>query len=82
MVAVASRPEAAALAAAGVEHLAQALSQQGLMLTQFTVHLDHNPGHQALAVQPGARTSGRREESLEEKKLSGKKPLTRVDCFI
>ncbi len=54
ITAVMSRSEAAHLAGAGMEQLAQALSQQGLILSQFQVSLKERGGDpQLLATQVG-----------------------------
>ena len=55
VIAVASRPEVAELATQGVQQLLQALAQQGLVLTQFQVRLQEQPGVLTSSLLAGNR---------------------------
>ena len=62
VTAVATRPEVAAMANQGMPQLAEALAQQGLVLTQFQVHVQGQPGSQVAQVAAGARQKGSEPE--------------------
>jgi hypothetical protein len=60
--ALVSRPEVAELAQAQVEQLVQALSRQGLILSQFQVQMPPLPGTAVAAAPTGGRSGFRRPE--------------------
>ncbi len=62
VTAVATRPEVAAMANQGMPQLAEALAQQGLVLTQFQVHVQGQPGSQVAPVAAGTRQKGSEPE--------------------
>ncbi len=62
VTAVATRPEVAAMANQGMPQLAEALAQQGLVLTQFQVHVQGQPGSQVAQVAAGTRQKGSEPE--------------------
>jgi flagellar hook-length control protein FliK len=80
VVAVATRPEVAELAAQGVQQLLQSLAQQGLLLTQFQVRLQDQPASQAAPVFAGTR--GKSGESGEKFPPPSRRRSGEVDRFV
>ena len=62
VTAVATRPEVAAMANQAMPQLAEALAQQGLVLTQFQVHVQGQPGSPVTSVAASTRQKGSEPE--------------------
>ena len=62
VTAVATRPEVAAMANQSMPQLAEALAQQGLVLTQFQVHVQGQPGSPVAPVAASTRQKGSEPE--------------------
>jgi hypothetical protein len=80
VTAVATRPETAELASLGMPQLVQALAQQGLVLTDFQVRLQDQPGRQISPVLAGTRDKGSApggQSSTSSRRRSGE-----VDRFV
>jgi len=58
VTAMATRPEVAAMANLQMPQLIQALAQQGIVLTQFQVHVQDQPAGQIAPVAAGPRAKG------------------------
>lgn len=77
-----SRPEVAELAQAQVEHLIQALTRQGLILSQFQVQLPPAARPLVAAAAPGDRPGFRRpEEGPSDHGTSRQRKTQGVDFF-
>jgi hypothetical protein len=81
VTAVATRPEVAELASQGVQHLLQALAQQGLVLANFQVLLHDQAPAPATPVFAGTKENN---EGNSEKKYPSpsRRPSQEVDRFV
>jgi hypothetical protein len=83
VVAVTARPEVAQIAAAQVQQLAQALNQQGLVLSQFQVQIQEAPGRPMVAAASAQRDPDRREtESGDGGKTMSRRRAGQLDFFV
>ena len=80
VTAVATRPEVAEMAGLGMPQLVQALAQQGLVLTQFQVHLQDQPTGQVAPVAAAPRGKG--GEPGGSSSTSSRRRTSEVDRFV
>jgi flagellar hook-length control protein FliK len=80
VTAVASRPEAAELASLGMPQLVQALAQQGLVLTQFQVHVQDQSERPVSPILAGDREKG--GENGRNSTTSSRRRSGEVDRFV
>lgn len=81
VAAVTGRPEVAHLAQAQVEQLVRALSQQGIILTQFSVQAQEAPRWLTGSASLGTRPVGRKPEVGLESPVGKSRATRGVDCF-
>ena len=81
VTAVASRPEVVELANLGVQQLLQALAQQGLVLTQFQVRLQEQPGGLTTNILAGTREKSS-EPGEKFPPPTRRRRSSEVDCFV
>lgn len=80
VTAVATRPEVAEMASQGVQQLVQALTQQGLVLTQFQIHVQDQPTGQVAPVASASRGKG--GEPGGSSSTSSRRRHSEVDRFV
>jgi hypothetical protein len=81
VTAVITRPEAAHLAGAGLEQLVQALSQQGLILSQFQVRLPGGVGEPHLLVTQAGKIMEKKTPSSGDGGQLRRRGTGKVDRF-
>jgi flagellar hook-length control protein FliK len=80
VTAMASRPEVAAMANLQMLQLIQAIAQQGIVHTQFQVHVRDQPAGQIAPVAAGPRTKG--GEPGGSSSTSSRRRSAEVDRFV
>jgi hypothetical protein len=82
ITAMITRPEVAHLAGAGVEQLVQALSQHGLVLSQFQVHVQKGWPHGAGLLTAGEKMAAKKEHGSGGGEPTRRRRAPGVDRFV
>ncbi len=82
VTAMITRPEVAHLAGAGVEQLVQALSQHGLVLSQFQVRVREGGPDPVSLLATEQKMMGKKEQGSEGGESARRRRTNRVDRFV